>query len=250
MSYHNILITRPEREAIETKNAINYIYNNKLNCIINPVLEEKLINFSYPDIKYEGIIFTSQRAVRNFSCKAENSKFKHKVVFAVGEKTALEASVNGYSNIIQGHGSIKDLLKTISNYQKFNINNCNKSVYLYPCSAHISDDSNKLLTTEDFDVDKLPVYDMKIKSDLSVDLINFLNSGKRMSAVMFYSSRTAKSFCDIMTSYEIMDKFTDSSAFCISKKVADTLVCFDRRKILISKRPDNESMLELLSKIV
>jgi len=113
----NILITRPQRQAVDTAAQIE---KRGLRTFILPLAEIRGLDFSSPRGNFEALLATSANsftllAERPSKTKASVENFRCLPLFCVGEQTALAAQKAGFINIAaiaEEVGGLASLLKS------------------------------------------------------------------------------------------------------------------------------------------
>ncbi len=277
-----IIITRPDKSAHDFMRSLlsyeGYGFSAD-NFIIMPMLKIVPLPFSLPPITdIDGIIATSVNAIEIFAeglakaangdllsdsgnyrvhapsralgvcnnhCPEQAKGFFSLPLFTVGVKTKECAEDSGFNNILPVAKNSSEL----SNYiNRINGQNKPKERLLYIRGVDVRHDFSKTLSKEKYELINLVVYKAAKVDAIDNESLNTMREGKA-GAVMFFSVRTVQNFIEIARKYNLMPEVENYTALCISKDVRNCLPENWRGDILVAKRPDRESMIELLTMI-
>tara|TARA_Y100000746_G_C15429249_1_gene417846 strand:- start:440 stop:1132 length:693 start_codon:yes stop_codon:yes gene_type:complete len=229
----NILITRP---IVQSRRFYSYLirnFGNRVNIIISPVIKIKPFVVDIGLNQFDGIIFTSENAVKAFEKLDINTK---KGIFCVGRQTAKYAEFIGLS-VSHTERDTTDLIA-------FLLKNKIQLRLLYLCGNNISVDLTKALSTSLTSVYSKVIYE-QVPMKLTREAIELL-SQKNPVLVPIFSERSgcflSKQFTKKMTSPRI--------AVCLSSQIANNIAKNEYDKILTSQNPDMESLIALLKEII
>lgn len=223
-----ILITRPLHDS-----NIMLSQLNKLGCkaIIEPLVNIKVnqnCNNEINECHFDSIIVTSANAVRAIN-KVD------KPIYCIGRDTFFEAKNKGFNKAVNIDGNIKDLKLFI---QKNHAKNNGKLLYL--SGDVVTDDLNM----SEINLQRKIIYNSYASENLSKKCIEYIQN-QQIEIIVFYSKRTAQTFNKLANNYN----FTNIYAICISEKCSLALNKLNFKEIFVSKRPNGESMLELITNI-
>ena len=229
-----ILITRSFDQSRRFSERLVKKFDNKLDISISPIIKIKPLYFNVELNSFDGIIFTSENAIK--VCKKIDIS-SDKKIFCVGRQTKKMAEKNGLkvSNTGKDTASLIKLLLTIKI----------KTRLLYLCGKNISVDLSKAFSSSDtVSVCTKAIYD-QTPLKLTLNAINIL-SQKKPVLVPIFSERSghilSRQFTKKMTSPRI--------ALCFSKQIANSLVNYEYDKVLISPYPDIENLIALIEEFI
>ena len=229
-----ILITRSFDQSRRFSQRLVKKFDNKLDISISPIIKIKPLYLNVELNSFDGIIFTSENAIKVFK-KIDISSDKK--IFCVGRQTKKMAEKNGLkvSNTGKDTASLIKLLLTIKI----------KTRLLYLCGKNISVDLSKAFSSSDtVSVCTKAIYD-QTPLKLTLNAINIL-SQKKPVLVPIFSERSghilSRQFTKKMTSPRI--------ALCFSKQIANSLVNYEYDKVLISPYPDIENLIALIEEFI
>ena len=224
-----ILITRPLHQSRRFKKSLVEQFGENLEICISPILEIKSfrvkINLSF----FDGIIFTSENGVKAFT---NLNKKTDKKIYCVGAYTSEVARRSGLS--------VSHTEKDVGDLKTWLIENDSERKLLYLCGQNISNNLEVAFEGSKTTVVSQIIYD-QLSRKLSPSAIQFL-SGVIPVLIPIFSER----------SYEILSqqfKSTMSSsriAICLSEAIANKIKDDEFEKVLISPRPDLESLINLV----
>lgn len=229
-----ILITRSFDQSRRFSERLVKKFDNKLDISISPIIKIKPLYLNVELNSFDGIIFTSENAIK--VCKKIDIS-SDKKIFCVGRQTKKMAEKNGLkvSNTGKDTASLIKLLLTIKI----------KTRLLYLCGKNISVDLSKAFSSSDtVSVCTKAIYD-QTPLKLTLNAINIL-SQKKPVLVPIFSERSghilSRQFTKKMTSPRI--------ALCLSKQIANSLVNYEYDKVLISPYPDIENLIALIEEFI
>ena len=229
-----ILITRSFDQSRRFSERLVKKFDNKLDISISPIIKIKPLYLNVELNSFDGIIFTSENAIK--VCKKIDIS-SDKKIFCVGRQTKKMAEKNGLkvSNTGKDTASLIKLLLTIKI----------KTRLLYLCGKNISVDLSKAFSSSDtVSVFTKAIYD-QTPLKLTLNAINIL-SQKKPVLVPIFSERSghilSRQFTKKMTSPRI--------ALCFSKQIANSLVNYEYEKVLISPYPDIENLIALIEEFI
>ena len=229
-----ILITRSFDQSRRFSDRLVKKFDNKLDISISPIIKIKPLYLNVELNSFDGIIFTSENAIK--VCKKIDIS-SDKKIFCVGRQTKKMAEKNGLkvSNTGKDTASLIKLLLTIKI----------KTRLLYLCGKNISVDLSKAFSSSDtVSVCTKAIYD-QTPLKLTLNAINIL-SQKKPVLVPIFSERSghilSRQFTKKMTSPRI--------ALCFSKQIANSLVNYEYDKVLISPYPDIENLIALIEEFI
>lgn len=229
-----ILITRSFDQSRRFSDHLVKKFDNKLDISISPIIKIKPLYLNVELNSFDGIIFTSENAIK--VCKKIDIS-SDKKIFCVGRQTKKMAEKNGLkvSNTGKDTASLIKLLLTIKI----------KTRLLYLCGKNISVDLSKAFSSSDtVSVCTKAIYD-QTPLKLTLNAINIL-SQKKPVLVPIFSERSghilSRQFTKKMTSPRI--------ALCFSKQIANSLVNYEYDKVLISPYPDIENLIALIEEFI
>ena len=228
----SVLITRPEADA---KEIATLVKSKNYQVVCESFLEIIYHKTPLPDLSvYGALVFTSANAVRAF-CK--NSAKRDLAVFTVGDYTAAEAKAVGFENIQSAAGNIDDLIKLLGR-------SSSDKPYLYIRGEHVS----KTLDINDpqIDIEEMVLYGAEKKGEISDNSLALLAQGA-FSHILFFSTRTAEGFIDIVQGQkDLSEGLKTSKALCLGVSMVQCLSVLPWADVQVADHPTRQGMLALL----
>ncbi|MBC6686582.1 uroporphyrinogen-III synthase [Wolbachia pipientis] len=231
----SILLTRPLLDSFNTRNILRK-YGYKV--FIEPVFTIKYLNPDISAYEFDVVISTSKNSVKAFSqiCKVDGFP-----IITVGNSTMQAAKNLGFSDIISADSNVDGLISFIKAHYS------NAIKFLYIRGQEVSCDLKKRLSEEDFNVREVVLYKTIIKRSLTNRCKNLLLDGK-IDGVAFFSSQTARVFCSLVLKSGLSPVMNNTVAYTMSKNIADSLKLIKWKKIITSRLPTRESLIDIINK--
>ena len=217
----NILITRP---LIDAEDLMGKLFSLGHKIIHIPTLKISYTKMEPIDAnQYNAFIFTSANAVRNLKVIKQD---KSKLCFCVGAITEKIARISGYNNTISAGGTVNALKNLIINSDQIN----EKSNVAYFCGDNVYYDLDHELKREGIKTNKIINYTSEKITDLNEENKKIIFSHPP-DIIFVYSTRSARSFIEIVKKYSLYPLMTGSEVMCISKKVAEIFSANNWKKV-------------------
>ena len=231
----SILLTRSLSDSLDTRSALRK-YGYKV--YIEPVFT---IKYLQPDIsahEFDVVISTSKNSVKAFSqiCRVDDLP-----IITVGSSTMQTAKDLGFSDNISADSNVEGLISFIKNHYSIAVK------FLYIRGQEISCDLKKRLSEEGFNVREVILYKTIIKRNLTQRCKNLL-SGSKIDSVAFFSSQTARIFCSLVSKSGLSHAKSDIVACALSKNIADSLKSIKWKKVITSRLPTKEILIDMINK--
>ena len=200
-----------------------------------PVIQiEKIKHEKINFIDYKAIIFTSANSLKFLDTKLIDKKI---ICFCVGRATEKKALSLGFQNIVTAEGNVRNLEELI--LQNFN---SSSGKMLYLSGEVISNDINKNLVSQGYNVKRVINYTSKPNHQLDEKFIQKLRSNMP-DVVYVYSQNSALSFLKLINSYKLNDFWMNTNLMCISEKSSSVLNKIKWKKIFIFSPGEEEFLL-------
>ena len=219
----NILITRP---LIDAEDLMGKLFSLGHKIIHIPTLKISYTKMEPIDAsQFNAFIFTSANAIRNLKVIEQD---KSKLCFCVGSITEKITRMSGYNNTISAGGTVNALKNLIINSDQIN----EKSNVAYFCGDNVYYDLDHELKREGIKTNKIINYTSEKITDLNEENKKIIFSHPP-DIIFVYSTRSARSFIEIVKKYSLYPLMTGSEVMCISKKVADIFSIDNWKKVRI-----------------
>ena len=228
----HILLTRPledNREMILKFQSLGHEVTHMPLISIEGIKYEDL-NFS----DFKGIIFTSSNAIKFLDTKSVDKKIN---CFCVGSATESKAKSIGFQNIFAADGNVNNLKELI--LQNFNSSD---GKLLYVSGEIVSNELDKKLISEGYDVKRIINYTVKHVENLNEDFVKKIKM-KMPNIVYVYSQNSAVSFLNLIKNYNLGNLWMDTNLMCISEKTSSVLNEIKWKKIFIFNPGEEEFLL-------
>ncbi len=223
MTNKKIVLTRPQQQSefflqqiIENLQSVNMAADAG-DFLIEPMMKIENKDITLPDLaNYDGVITTSLHARKIIPA--------NKKCYNVGD----------YAD------TARELTEKIINENK-----SEKRRFLYLRGKDISFDIKGVLEAKSHIVDEIICYEARAVDKFSQDFLDYL-SNNNISAISFFSKRTANIFIKLVYKYKIIDDLRDIKVLCISNSMLECCHSIFGNNIEVSSTPDALGMLEIV----
>lgn len=228
-----MLVTRPEPDAQATLARLDAI---GIEAIAAPVMVRQTLDASLPAPDgFTAMVLTSANAVRSLLDRGVLDQYRHLPVFAVGDRTAREATEAGFERVSSAAGAVQDLVNAMTIARM-------RGPIFYPTGKHQSADLASALAPLGVMVATSKIYDMVAIDALPGQVLAEL--GGDIGAVLAYSRRSAEVFATLAASLP-REKRSSLAMLCLSETVAEPLLEARFNRISLADRPDEDAMMSL-----
>ena len=228
----SLLVTRQQEDSIIIKEILTKL---GFNIYIEPMFLIKYLpvnlNLEYIDL----IISTSKHSIIALSKTVKN---RNKPIITVGDNTKQVAKKLGFLSVTSLNGNISDVISYIKNNTKLR--------FLYIRGQQVTYNLKDIFSNDKIRFHEMILYSTIDTQSLSKDCYNVLLHNK-ISGILFYSSRTATIFIDLIKKHNIDHKTSSITVYTMSQKIAETVNNVSWKSIKISDKPTNESLISLIS---
>jgi len=228
----HILFTRPLEDCQEIMIKFQLLGHEVSHMPLIYVEKKNYDEINFEDFK--GIIFTSSNAIKYLNLKKINKKIK---CFCVGNVTEKKARSFGFQNTFSAEGNVNNLKELIlQNFNSFD------GKLLYVSGEIVSDELDKKLISEGYDVKRIVNYTVKHVENLNEDFVKKIKM-KMPNIVYVYSQNSAASFLNLIKNYNLNNLWMDTNLMCISEKTSFVLNEIKWKKIFIFSPGEEEFLL-------
>lgn len=228
-----MLVTRPEPDAQSTLARLEAL---GIEAIAAPCMVRQTLDTSLPPPDgFAAMVLTSANAIRSMIDRDAVAQFRHLPVFAVGDRTASEASLAGFTRVSSAAGAFQDLVNAMTIARV-------PGPIFYPAAKHQSADLAKALAPLGVMVATTKIYEMVAAEALSEDVLDAL--GGEIGAVLAYSRRSAQIFATLAAGIS-REQRTALAMLCMAEAVAEPLLEARFHRISLADRPDEDAMMAL-----
>ncbi len=231
----NILLTRPERDS---QKIYRFLDKKKFRFFIAPLLEISFNKYKFDKkMNYDLVIFTSRNGILNFRHSLRKTK-----VFVIGDGTFLLAKNRGFENIINIKGNLENLKTKIEPFLKPNLR------ILHPTSTKFNKCLEDFFNLQRCIYNPIGCYKSKMVNSNAERFENFFNSCKD-GLITLFSRRTAISFKNEILKLGYLKNAQSKKILVLSKVIAEELKDISTGEVFISKKPNEDGMIDLIEKI-
>jgi uroporphyrinogen-III synthase len=231
-----VIVTRPIEDAERTAAALR---ERGHEAILSPLLEIRFLDG--PEISLDGVQAILATSANGIRALARRTSQRSLPVFAVGPQTTLAARAAGFADVRDADGDASALAETVSRWL-----DPRRGALLHATGREHKGELAAALEAAGFRVRTEMLYETVPATELSPGAREALVTGT-LDAVMLFSPRSAEIFREIVTSGGRGGGApTSLIALCISAATEDALHPLTFREIRVAKRPNLDSMLDLL----
>ncbi|HEY4113115.1 MAG TPA: uroporphyrinogen-III synthase [Rhizomicrobium sp.] len=230
-----VLVTRPIEDAERTAAALR---EHGHDAILSPLLEIRFLDG--PGISLDGVQAVLATSANGVRALARRNQRRDLPAFAVGPQTALAARAAGFADVRDAGGNADALTETVSRWL-----DPREGSLLHASGRHRKDNLAAALEASGFTVRTEFLYEAVPATGLSPDAQAAFGAGE-LDAVMLFSPRSAATFAAIVQRNGLSSPCRNLVALCISRETDAALAPLSFRENRVAKRPNQDSMLDLL----
>ncbi|KKB07751.1 uroporphyrinogen-III synthase [Devosia chinhatensis] len=231
----HLLVTRPEPDAQATAERLAAL---GIDSTLAPVMSRQTLSPNLPPARgFAGIAITSTNALRAMEDLGVLEAFRTIPAFAVGDRTAHEARLLGFTSVEAADGTLASLVTRIALARL-------PGPLFYPSGKHLSGDLAQALAPHGLMVVTSPVYEMIAETSLPKDVLTGLTED-RFGGVLLYSRRSAEIFAELATTRLPEIQKRRLPMLCLSENVAAALIENHFSRILLADHPSEDAMMAL-----
>ncbi len=232
-----LLVTRPEPDASAFADELRALGHEP---VLQPLLEFRVLDFDIERLRAaKSIIMTSGSSLRALQESGALGDILGKPLYCVGEQTAKRALSAGFQAVLEIAETGEDLTgKIIASGRK-------DAPIVHVMGEHTAFDIAGALAREGFAVQSMAVYSMEACAEFLPSVDAMLKAGA-IDGVILMSPRTAEIYVSLCHRYGNLNCAKTLSYFCLSGNVAAKLASFEPDRVLVSRKPNKEALLDLL----
>lgn len=237
----HVLVTRPEPDASEFKVQLESLGHV---VIIEPLLQIELMSINANAFDgAQAIVATSRNGLRALVESPARTAAIKLPFFAVGPDTAELARTLGFSRIIEGAGTARDLVPLIAG----EIEPASGCV-VYLAGETLAFDLSASLAGQGIAVHKVVAYRAQPRKRLTAQTARMIKDGA-IDAVILMSPRTAAVFAQVIAAAGLKDSAQHLTFLCHSQAVAQNLRSLGRVRTEVATKPNSAEMLSLIARV-
>jgi len=235
----HILVTRPEPDARTFRESLEAAGHR---VTIEPLLViEPCPPAALPLDGITALVATSRNSLRALSAHPDLDLVRTLPLITVGPGTARTAADLGFSDIIAGTATARDLANLIGDRVTVGAR------LLHIRGNRVAYDLKSDLEARGFAVSEAIVYRSVPTAALSAETGAAIRAGS-LDAVVLMSPRTGEIFTDLMHRAGLDDAASALLYVCLSEAVARRLVPLAPKRIEVAAQPNSEEMLALIAR--
>lgn len=235
-----LIVTRPEPDDERTARALIRLGHE---AILSPMLD------IVPDPKapvpggpFQAVVVTSSNAVRALAGRADEAVPHSLPLFAVGDRTALEAKRAGFANARSAGGALADLVALLAAELQ-----AEAGPLLYAAGEVQAGDLTRRMHERGFTVETSIVYRAVPRAQLA-GVAGDAIKAESVDGVLFFSRRSAQAFAEALQAAGLAPLSDRVTLFCLSSATAEPLSGVAAGRILIAEEPNQISLFALIEK--
>ncbi|MFZ1107918.1 MAG: uroporphyrinogen-III synthase [Rhodomicrobium sp.] len=232
-----LLVTRPEPDASAFADELRSLGHEP---VLQPLLEFRVLDFDAGQLRAAGaFIVTSGASLRALSERGCLEGLAGKPLYCVGEETARKALSAGFKTVLAIAETAEDLAgKIAASWRK-------DAPIVHIMGEHMAFDIAGALAREGFPVQSVTVYSMEACAEFRPSAGAMMEAG-RIDGVILMSPRTAEIYVSLCHTHGRLRCAKTLSYFCLSANVAAKLSSLEPDRVLISRKPNKQALLDLL----
>jgi uroporphyrinogen-III synthase len=234
-----VLVTRPREEAESLAAALAA---RSVSPVIEPMMQVHYHLATALDLAtVQAILCTSANGVRALARVTGERRLP---LFAVGEATAARARAEGFDVVESAGGAVADLVCLVT--ERLRPQN---GGLLHAAGDVVAGDLVGALRARGFEIERSVLYEARPVGALSASAVCALRSGT-IDLALFFSSRTAAIFVRLANIAGVVPYCRTITALAISADADTILAGLPWRNRLVSKRPNQPALLNVLDSVL
>ena len=230
-----LLVTRPDEDAKLLAQALK---SRGHKAIVEAVMTIK--DVAVPDLtltKTQALLITSANGIRALARAHEEREI---LVCAVGEASAKTARDLGFKKVISANGDVETLALMVK--KKLDPSN---GALLHIAGSYQAGDLANMLTGANFKIRRTVLYEAQEVLKLGPQTKTALKNNA-IDGVLFFSPRTARLFCRLVTEAKLLKQCESLTAYCLSTAVLSEATELTWSNIIVAKKPNSKALLNAL----
>ena len=232
-----LLVTRPEPDNQRTAATLRALGHGVL---LAPMLRIEAVADADPGAPpWAGVVLTSANGARALAAHPRRAEWLDLPVLAVGRASADAARAAGFADVVSADGDANDLTRLAA--ARFA---GSPLPLLYAAGEDRSGDLAGALAAKNIAVRTVVVYRAAAAAEFPPDARNALME-RRIEGVLHFSRRSVEGF--MACSRDIRQQALAPLHYCLSARAAEPLRLAGAARIEVSARPDEASLIALIS---
>ncbi len=231
-----VLITRPREDAEALAEALAV---RGVEALVEPLLE--IVPLDPGDFDLAGVQAALLTSANGARALAAATGLRDVPVLAVGEATAAAARAAGFAEVAVAGGDVAALACLAES-------RCEPhgGPLVHVSGEAVAGDLSGRLAERGFTVRRAVLYEARVARALSAAAASALAAGE-IDAAFLYSPRTAKTLVSLAEKAGLAAALAGVRALCLSAAVAEAAGAARWREVCVAARPDEVSLLALVS---
>jgi uroporphyrinogen-III synthase len=235
-----LIVTRPEPDATRTAQALIRLGHA---AILSPMLDiSRAKDARFPKELFQAVLITSSNAARMLAGHPDRSLIADAPIFAVGDRSALEARRAGFRNVRSASGTMEDL----AGLAVVELSPAGGPL-LYAAGEVQAGDLAGVLSERGFTVHTSVLYRAEPRARLSGVATDALQSGG-VDGILFYSRRSAEAFSAALRTQGLTPLGPVVTCFCLAAAVAEPLATIATGPVRVADQPTQLSLFALIER--
>jgi uroporphyrinogen-III synthase len=229
-----LIVTRPEPDASRTARALIRLGHTAILSPMLDIVPEPKVKL--PKREFQALLVTSSNAVRSLSGAFDRTL----PVFAVGDRTALEAKRAGFATVRSAGGAVEDLAALAAAELS-----PSDAPLLHAAGRDQAGDLAGLLQARGFAVECVVVYRAEPRARLADVATTALEDGS-VDGVLLYSRHASEAFTAALRGGGLTPLSERIVCYCISAGAAEPLAAVTAGGIAVADAPNQLSLFALI----
>ncbi len=230
-----LIVTRPEPEASRTARALIRLGHEAILSPMLTIVHDPKAAIAGRD--YQAIVVTSTNAVRALVARSDAAVGRSRPLYAVGDRTALEAKRSGFATARSAGGALDDLLRLL----KSELAPADGPL-LYAAGSDQAGDLTGAMRSSGFDIETAIVYRAEPAKRLSGVAEDALRSDTA-DGVLLFSQRSAEAFARGVQVAGLVPLKAGVTLYCLSDAVAEPLSGLTKGSVVVAPAPNQISLI-------
>lgn len=228
-------MTRPEEGAAATAERLRALGHT---AVVAPVLAVMPTGEPPPAGAFAAAVVTSASAVPFLA--EVRGEIETLPIYAVGRRTAAAVSAAGFTNMLSGGGTGRDLAQLIARTLP------PASALLHAAGRDRTGEPARSLRDAGYSVQVWECYEARGVDTLAMEAALAFRTGA-LDAVLHYSARTARHLASLACEAGLGVPLAALPHLCLSSDIAAALSSLAPARVLVAERPTEASLLALLA---
>ncbi|WP_128290559.1 uroporphyrinogen-III synthase [Afifella aestuarii] len=234
-----LVVTRPEPDGSRTAHTLIALGHE---VVRSPALAVVPLQAPLPEDDFQAVLVTSANAVRALAAHAELARLQHLPLLAVGDRTAAEGHHLGFPDVRSAGGDVNALAVLARETLK-----PEDGPVLYLAANSRAGALEDKLAAAGFEVVLREIYRSEPVNELKSRARDMLASGEE-AGILIYSQQSAATFARTLETAGLTPLGENIVCFCLSDQAAAPLRPIVRGPVLVSDRPDQASLFDMIAR--